>query len=156
MNIKIFIASMIVAIALAALSYFFSITAIYPEPLAVFAAALLGGCLSCYWVCTIEGAAPAQDRPRRRTRATGRDRAREGRPREAAAHGGPKETGSVKWFSASKGFGFITRDNGEDVFVHFRSILGDGHRILREGQRVEFAVTQGSKGPQAEDVMAIN
>jgi CspA family cold shock protein len=66
-----------------------------------------------------------------------------------------KETGSVKWFSPSKGFGFITRDNGEDIFVHFRSITGNGHRILREGQRVEFEVTEGTKGLQAEDVVAL-
>ena len=66
-----------------------------------------------------------------------------------------KEFGNVKWFSASKGFGFITRDSGEDIFVHFRSITGNGHRILREGQRVEFAVTEGSKGLQAEDVVAL-
>jgi cold shock protein len=74
--------------------------------------------------------------------------------KEAGKEAG-KETGSVKWFSASKGFGFITRDNGEDIFVHFRSISGDGHRILREGQRVEFDVTEGSKGLQAEDVIAL-
>ena len=67
---------------------------------------------------------------------------------------GPRETGSVKWFSASKGFGFITRDSGDDIFVHFRSIVGDGHRILREGQRVNFAVTEGDKGLQAEEVDA--
>lgn len=72
-----------------------------------------------------------------------------------AATGTGKETGSVKWFSASKGFGFITRDNGEDIFVHFRSINGNGHRVLREGQRVEFAVAEGSKGLQAEDVVAL-
>lgn len=65
------------------------------------------------------------------------------------------ERGNVKWFSASKGFGFITRDKGGDIFVHFRSINGDGHRQLREGQRVEFAVTTGSKGLQAENVTAI-
>lgn len=63
-----------------------------------------------------------------------------------------REAGSVKWFNANKGFGFITRDSGEDVFVHFRSIRGDGHRILRDGQRVEFEVTEGDKGLQAEDV----
>src|SRR5262245_25270780 len=79
------------------------------------------------------------------------------RPRStsSAASTSGKETGNVKWFSASKGFGFITRDNGEDIFVHFRSISGNGHRILREGQRVEFAVTEGSKGLQAEDVVAL-
>ena len=66
-----------------------------------------------------------------------------------------KEFGSVKWFSASKGFGFITRDNGEDIFVHFRSIHGNGHRVLHEGQRVEFAISEGTKGLQAEDVSAL-
>ena len=63
-----------------------------------------------------------------------------------------RERGKVKWFNASKGFGFITRDSGDDVFVHFRSIRGQGHRILRDGQRVEFAVRRGDKGLQAEDV----
>lgn len=63
-----------------------------------------------------------------------------------------RETGSVKWFNANKGFGFITRDSGDDVFVHFRSIRGDGHRVLRDGQRVEFEVTEGEKGLQADDV----
>jgi CspA family cold shock protein len=63
-----------------------------------------------------------------------------------------REAGNVKWFSANKGFGFITRDNGGDVFVHFRSIRGDGHRVLRDGQRVEFSVSEGEKGLQAEDV----
>jgi CspA family cold shock protein len=77
------------------------------------------------------------------------------KPRAAAIAAAGKETGSVKWFSPSKGFGFITRDNGEDIFVHFRSITGNGHRILREGQRVEFEVTEGSKGLQAEDVVAL-
>jgi len=65
-----------------------------------------------------------------------------------------RELGSVKWFNANKGFGFITRDSGDDVFVHFRSIRGDGHRVLKDGQRVEFEVTEGDKGLQAEDVAA--
>lgn len=63
-----------------------------------------------------------------------------------------RETGNVKWFNASKGFGFITRDSGDDVFVHFRSIRGKGHRVLKDGQRVEFDVTESDKGLQAEDV----
>lgn len=67
----------------------------------------------------------------------------------------PREQGSVKWFNASKGFGFITRDSGDDVFVHFRSIRGEGHRILKDGQRVEFSVSQGDKGLQADDVASI-
>mgnify|MGYP006195070865 FL=1 len=67
---------------------------------------------------------------------------------------GDRETGTVKWFNTSKGFGFISRDSGDDIFVHFRAIRGEGHRVLVEGQRVEFAVMQRDKGLQAEDVIA--
>jgi len=65
-----------------------------------------------------------------------------------------RETGTVKWFNTSKGFGFISRDSGDDIFVHFRAIRGEGHRVLIEGQRVEFSVMQRDKGLQAEDVVA--
>ena len=65
-------------------------------------------------------------------------------------------TGTVKWFNAEKGFGFISNDEGgEDVFVHFSAIQGDGFKTLDEGQRVSFQVTQGSKGDQATDVVKI-
>ncbi len=63
-----------------------------------------------------------------------------------------KETGTVKWFSDSKGYGFISRDAGDDVFVHFSAITGDGFRSLAEGQRVEFSVEQGPKGLRAVNV----
>ncbi len=64
--------------------------------------------------------------------------------------------GTVKWFNAEKGFGFIEQDGGgADVFVHFSAIQGNGYRSLDEGQRVEFEVTQGQKGPQADKVTAI-
>ncbi|MGS0941697.1 cold shock domain-containing protein membrane protein [Pseudomonas luteola] len=63
-----------------------------------------------------------------------------------------REIGTVKWFNTSKGFGFISRDQGDDIFVHFRAIRGEGHRVLVEGQRVEFSVIQRDKGLQAEDV----
>jgi len=66
-----------------------------------------------------------------------------------------KEQGTVKWFNGSKGYGFIQRAEGEDVFVHFNAIVGDGYRNLEEGQRVEFIVTQGQKGLQAEEVVVI-
>ncbi len=66
-------------------------------------------------------------------------------------------TGTVKWFNNAKGFGFITRgeESAEDVFVHFRSIQGDGYRTLNEGQQVEFTMVEGPKGLQAEDVSAV-
>lgn len=69
---------------------------------------------------------------------------------------GPREAGTVKWFNTSKGFGFISRDQGDDVFVHFRAIRGDGHRVLEEGQRVEFVVARRDKGLQAEDVQPLD
>ena len=65
---------------------------------------------------------------------------------------GGRARGTVKWFNTSKGFGFISRDDGDDIFVHFRAIRGEGHRVLVEGQRVEFSVAQRDKGLQAEDV----
>ena len=62
------------------------------------------------------------------------------------------ETGIVKWFNGSKGFGFISREEGEDVFVHYRSIEGEGFRTLEEGEKVQFEVTEGPKGLQATNV----
>ncbi len=64
-------------------------------------------------------------------------------------------TGTVKWFNGGKGYGFIERESGEDVFVHFSAIQSDGFRTLDEGQRVEFIVTDGEKGPQAQEVVPI-
>ena len=66
-----------------------------------------------------------------------------------------KVQGTVKWFNSSRGFGFIEREEGEDVFVHSSTIQGDESPTLNEGDRVEFVVTQGDKGPQAQDVVVI-
>ena len=63
-----------------------------------------------------------------------------------------RETGTVKWFNADKGYGFITREQGNDVFVHHNAINGEGFKTLSEGQKVDFVVHQGEKGPQAQDV----
>lgn len=63
--------------------------------------------------------------------------------------------GTIKWFNSGKGYGFIAREGGEDVFVHFSAIQGDGYRNLEEGQKVEFSVTKGPKGLQAADVVKI-
>lgn len=76
-------------------------------------------------------------------------------PKPKTSSGGSssgREQGSVKWFNTNKGYGFIARDSGGEIFVHYRSIQGSGRRFLRDGQRVEFTVGEGEKGPQAEDV----
>lgn len=65
-----------------------------------------------------------------------------------------RETGTVKWFNATKGYGFITRITGDDVFVHYSAIQSDGYKTLNEGQRVEFTLTEGPKGLAASEVTA--
>jgi cold shock protein len=85
----------------------------------------------------------------RRTRNT--HQVRNGRERR----GTPMATGTVKWFSPEKGFGFITQQDGPDVFVHFSAIEGEGYKNLEEGQNVEFDVTEGQKGPQAASVRVV-
>lgn len=64
-------------------------------------------------------------------------------------------TGTVKWFNEAKGFGFIEQASGPDVFAHFSAIVSDGFKTLTEGQKVEFKVTDGQKGPQAENIVAV-
>ena len=67
-----------------------------------------------------------------------------------------KVTGTVKWFNSGKGYGFIGRNDGADVFVHYTAIAGDGYRSLQEGDNVEFEIVQGQKGPQAAEVTKIS
>lgn len=140
MTTKIFIASFIVAIVLSLLAYLINFDSLFPALIAYFCIALISGCLTTFWIVRprSEPSTKKQKRSRKRQKDLG-----------------PKEVGSVKWFSASKGYGFVTRESGEDIFVHFRSIVGKGHRILQQGDKVEFAVTKGDKGLQAENVSAI-
>ena len=77
-------------------------------------------------------------------------------PRKTVVGDATREHGTVKWFNVTKGFGFIVKDDGEEIFVHFRSIRGEGRRGLRDGQSVSFIVAQSDKGPQAEDVVGEN
>jgi CspA family cold shock protein len=63
--------------------------------------------------------------------------------------------GTVKWFNESKGFGFIEQESGPDLFAHFSAIVGDGFKTLAEGQKVQFKITQGQKGPQAEQIVSV-
>lgn len=145
MNVKNSLAAFFTAAILALVAYLIELSSTQlPNPIAYFAIALLAAMITLFLSNTKAGL--LRKRAKKQLAAT---------HASTAARPASKETGSVKWFSSSKGFGFITRENGEDIFVHFRSISGDGHRILREGQRVEFAVTEGSKGLQAEDVIAL-
>ena len=64
-------------------------------------------------------------------------------------------TGTVKWFNSEKGFGFITAENGNDVFVHFSAIQGDGFKTLEEGQKVSFEIVEGDRGPQAANIVKL-
>jgi CspA family cold shock protein len=66
-----------------------------------------------------------------------------------------RETGTVKWFNAAKGYGFITRESGEEIFVHFSAIQSEGYKKLEEGQKVEFTAVEAEKGPQAQEVVAL-
>jgi cold shock protein len=144
MNVKNTLAAFVTAAILALVAYLIELSSTQlPNPIGYFAVALLAAMITLF--VTNTKASFLRKRAKKQLARTS----------VPATKQGPKETGNVKWFSSSKGFGFITRENGEDIFVHFRSISGDGHRILREGQKVEFAVTEGSKGLQAEDVTAL-
>ncbi len=140
MNTKIFLASFIVAVVLSFLASLVNFDSLFPALIAYFCIALIAGCLTTFWV--IRSWSEHSAKKQRHSR----------KPKKTQ---GPKEIGFVKWFNANKGYGFVTRESGEDIFVHFRSIVGKGHRILQQGDKVEFAVTHGDKGLQAEDVIAI-
>lgn len=144
MNLRNSMSVLATAIVLALVATLIELSIRIPPALAYFSIALLAAIVTLLL--------PAKAQPRAHGKAT----VASTRGNASAHSASRKERGSVKWFSASKGFGFITRDDGQDIFVHFRSINGNGSRTLREGQRVEFAVTEGSKGPQAEDVSALN
>lgn len=87
-------------------------------------------------------------------KASGNKKTQKSSPKKSS--GGKREEGQVKWFNVSKGFGFISRDTGEEIFVHFRSIRGEGRRSLRDGQKVSFVVADSDKGLQAEEVDALD
>ena len=126
------------AVVLALATHPLKLHELLPSPLLVFTVALMASVVTLF----INARKFPRPAPSNRTA-----------PAAAGTSKSGKEVGSVKWFNASKGFGFITRANGEKIFVHFRSI--NGQRSLRDGQKVEFAVTNGSKGLQAEDVVAL-
>lgn len=124
-------------------------------------AIFLGAFITLRASASIAGASAAPVRAERQRAPRQRDNSREpqGSRREAgtapqASRGasGPRETGNVKWFNRTKGFGFIVRDSGGEIFVHHRNINGSGRQSLRDGQQVSFVVAEGDKGLQAEQV----
>lgn len=139
MSNKTLFLSVLIPLVLAVLATFINLAEIIPQVMAYFIIGILAACLT---VLLTNHKSSGKKKLKKRKQAN-------------LLNDGKTEAGNVKWFSTSKGFGFITRDNGEDIFVHFRSISGNGHRALREGQRVEFAISQGNKGLQAEEVNII-
>jgi CspA family cold shock protein len=148
---QLLVSLVVAAVASTALAYFR--TGGLPDPalFLVFLAATVATALLTRLPVTASsagGGSSAGSTPARRA-------PRQDRPvtaRQAVVPEGPREQGQVKWFNVSKGFGFITKDDGEEIFVHFRSIRGEGRRSLKDGQRVSFVVAETDKGPQAEDV----
>jgi CspA family cold shock protein len=106
----------------------------------MFLAVLIGASLFAIW--GTDGAGRKKSAPKRARATTSGD--------------GDREEGEVKWFNGKKGYGFIRRDNDEEVFVHYREIRGEGRRVLREGQRVEFQVGASQKGVEAQDVEVLD
>lgn len=150
MSLKVFSLSILAALVLSAVATFANLASLVPLPVAYFIVALLGTTAS--WLSLRQ----ANSNGRNSGKSTGQRQQKKSAAQPDLLNGGSTETGQVKWFSSNKGFGFITRDSGDDIFVHFRSIAGKGHRVLREGQRVEFAISENSKGLQAEDVNILN
>src|SRR5262245_13957600 len=105
-------------------------------------------------LCSAHGCSATRAVPSRRQAPVRLD-GRQHRPRRPGKEGWLVATGTVKWFSPEKGYGFISQEGGADVFVHFSAIQGEGYRNLEEGQAVEFDVTQGDKGPQAANVRMV-
>jgi CspA family cold shock protein len=86
---------------------------------------------------------------------TGPQKLQSSKEQEGAPYMSERLTGVVKWFNSQKGYGFIERDGGPDVFVHYSAIVGSGYRNLVEGERVEFSIADGPKGPQASEVVRV-
>ena len=142
MSLKNLFVILIISLVLSGLSFLISLDQRLPAVVAYFCISLVSAAVVVFF-----NGDGSSNKPKKKRKA---------REPVNLINDGEKEIGHVKWFSTNKGFGFITRDNGEDIFVHFRSIIGRGHRSLREGQQVEYSVSEGNKGLQAEDVSAIN
>ena len=143
------IVKLIISLVIAAVA--FTLSTLLQEDNAINLSMLAAMCLATVATALIV-TAPAPSSPGNDTAAAAKPRPAKAKTKAKAGSDGNREQGEVKWFNVSKGFGFITKDDGEEIFVHFRSIRGEGRRGLRDGERVSFVVAQSDKGPQAEDV----
>ena len=146
--IKIIISVAVAAVAAAATAYFTGESHAAPMLFIAFCGATVATTL----LVSIPGGGNAPTTPKNKPKTSRSTNPSASKAKPRAASGGAREQGTVKWFNISKGFGFITKDDGEEIFVHFRSIRGGGRRGLRDGQAVSFVVADSDKGPQAEDV----
>lgn len=153
LTVKLIISVAVAAVATALTTWYLGAGQTAPVLFIAFCAATLATALLVS--IPLAGTAPAAvNTPQKSQRPPRQSGAK---PNPVATNGaGTRQHGTVKWFNVSKGFGFITRDDGEEIFVHFRSIRGGGRRGLRDGQKVSFIVADSDKGPQAEDVEALD
>lgn len=148
---KLIISLVVAAIAATLMGLFHGAATPFLITFGVFSAATIATALLTSIKISASGSAKPASQPAKKVSSTPAKKAREKAPTKASDSAN-REEGEVKWFNVTKGFGFITRSNGEEIFVHFRSIRGENRRGLRDGQKVSFVVTESDKGPQAEDV----
>jgi len=147
--------NIILSLVVGTLAYFVSqfISSSLHLPVGPEWAVLTSYILAVFLGCSLSASIPRQSSGRTANKPA---RKPEGRAaKKPASRNSAKESGTVKWFNVKKGFGFITRDGGEDIFVHYRNIEGNGRRAIAEGQRVQFVVIDGDKGLQADEVEAL-
>jgi CspA family cold shock protein len=148
---KLIISLVVAAIAATLLGLFHGAATPFLIVFGAFSTATIATALLTSIKISASGSAQPASQPAKKTSNTPVKKAREKAPTKVSDSAN-REEGEVKWFNVTKGFGFITRNNGEEIFVHFRSIRGENRRGLRDGQKVSFVVTESDKGPQAEDV----
>ena len=148
---KLIISLVVAAIAATLLGLFHGAATPFLIVFGAFSTATIATALLTSIKISASGSAQPASQPTKKAASKPAKKAREKAPTKASDSAN-REEGEVKWFNVTKGFGFITRNNGEEIFVHFRSIRGENRRGLRDGQKVTFVVTESDKGPQAEDV----
>ena len=149
---KLIISLVVAAVAAALLGLFHEVATPFLIVFGAFSAATIATALLTSIKISANGSAQSSSQPAKKTpnkQPTTKSREKTPTKQPDSAN---REEGEVKWFNVTKGFGFITRGNGEEIFVHFRSIRGENRRGLRDGQRVSYVVSESDKGPQAEDV----